>query len=99
MSDREAARGTERDIVICGAGPVGAACALFLRERGIAADRIALIDARTRAEAAKDDRMIAIAHGSATLLSRIGAWRDSALPAPRRSPPSTSRIAGASAAP
>ncbi len=66
----------ERDIVICGAGPVGAACALFLRERGIAADRIALVDARTREAAAKDDRMIAISHGSATLLARIGAWRD-----------------------
>lgn len=66
---------SERDIVICGAGPVGAACALFLRERGIAADRIALIDARTREAAAQDDRMIAISHGSATLLARIGAWR------------------------
>ena len=68
-----------RDFVICGAGPVGAACALFLRERGIAADRIALIDARTREAAAKDDRMIAISHGSATLLARIGAWRGGAL--------------------
>ncbi len=68
-----------RDFVICGAGPAGAACALFLRERGIAADRIALIDARTREAAAKDDRMIAISHGSATLLARIGAWRGGAL--------------------
>lgn len=66
---------SERDIVICGAGPVGAACALFLRERGIAASRIALIDARTRMAAAHDDRMIAISHGSATLLARLGAWR------------------------
>ena len=71
---------TDRDIVICGAGPVGAACALFLRERGIAASRIALIDARTREAAAQDDRMIAISHGSATLLARIGAWRDSVEP-------------------
>ena len=67
---------TDRDIVICGAGPVGAACALFLRERGIAASRIALVDARTREAAAKDDRLIAISHGSATLLARIGAWRN-----------------------
>ncbi len=79
-TEREFERETERDIVVCGAGPVGAACVLFLRERGIAADRIALIDARTREAAAHDDRMIAISHGSATLLSRMGAWRDSALP-------------------
>ena len=70
---------TDRDIAICGAGPVGAACALFLCERGVAASRIALIDARTREAAASDDRMIAISHGSATLLARIGAWRESAL--------------------
>ncbi len=68
----------ERDVdfAICGAGPVGAACALFLRERGIDATRIALIDARTAQAAAADDRMIAISNGSATLLSRLGAWRE-----------------------
>ena len=77
MADRAMA---DRDIVICGAGPVGAACALFLRGRGIAPSRIALIDARTRQAAARDDRMIAISHGSTTLLARIGAWRDGALP-------------------
>ena len=56
MADRAA------DIAICGAGPVGAACALFLVERGIAASRIALVDARTREAAAKDDRKIGRAH-------------------------------------
>lgn len=66
----------EVDLVVCGAGPVGAACVLFLRERGIAASRIALVDARTREAAAADDRLIAISHGSATLLSRLGAWPD-----------------------
>ena len=68
--------GRDVDLVICGAGPVGAVCALFLRERGIAAARIALVDARTRDAAASDDRMIAISHGSATLLARLGAWHD-----------------------
>ncbi len=63
------------DLAICGAGPIGAAFALFLRERGVEADRIALIDARTAEAAAADDRMIAISHGSATLLARLGAWR------------------------
>lgn len=68
------------DIVICGAGPVGAACALFLCERGVPASRIALIDARTSEAAASDDRMIAISHGSATLLARLGAWHDGVAP-------------------
>ena len=63
------------DLAICGAGPVGAAFALFLAERGVAPDRIALIDARSADAAAADDRMIAISHGSATLLARLGAWR------------------------
>ncbi len=66
-----------RDVVICGAGPVGAACALFLRERGMAPDRIAIADARKRDEARGDDRMVAISHGSRTLLARIGAWHAS----------------------
>ncbi len=64
------------DFVIAGAGPAGAAFALFLRERGIGAARIALVDARSREAAAADDRMIAISEGSATLLARLGAWRD-----------------------
>jgi 2-octaprenyl-6-methoxyphenol hydroxylase len=68
------------DLAICGAGPVGAAFALFLRERGVAADRIALIDARSAAAAAADDRMIALSHGSATLLARLGAWRPGVAP-------------------
>lgn len=67
-------------IAICGAGPVGAACALFLRERGVPATSIALVDARSREAAEADDRMIAISHGSATLLARLGAWRDGADP-------------------
>jgi 2-octaprenyl-6-methoxyphenol hydroxylase len=70
----------EHDFVIAGAGPAGAAFALFLRERGIAAARIALVDARTREAAAADDRMIAISQGSATLLRRLGAWRDATDP-------------------
>ena len=69
----------DADIAICGAGPVGAALALFLRERGVAASRIVSIDARTREAAAADDRMIAISQGSATLLRRLGAWHDGAV--------------------
>jgi 2-octaprenyl-6-methoxyphenol hydroxylase len=66
------------DIAIAGAGPVGAACALFLRERGVPAARIALVDARTAEAADRDDRLIAISHGSATLLARLGAWQHAA---------------------
>ncbi len=71
-----AAAMTERhvDVTICGAGPVGAACALFLRERGMPADRLAIVDARTADAAAADDRTFAISHGSATLFERLGAW-------------------------
>lgn len=71
--DRDAA-----DIAICGAGPVGAACALLLVEAGFPASRVALVGARTRDAAAADDRMIALAYGSATLLARLGVWRDRA---------------------
>jgi 2-octaprenyl-6-methoxyphenol hydroxylase len=66
------------DIAICGAGPIGAAVARFLRERGVDASRIVLVDAKTRAAAAAEDRMIAISHGSATLLARLGAWTPTA---------------------
>ena len=66
------------DIAIAGAGPVGAACALFLLEAGMDASRIKLVDARTREAAADDSRMIALAHGSAALLARLGVWRDRA---------------------
>ncbi len=68
------------DVAIAGAGPVGAAFALFLRERGVPADRIALFDARSADAAAADDRMIAISEGSATLLARLGAWHDGERP-------------------
>lgn len=68
------------DIAIAGAGPVGAACALFLVEAGFDASRIRLVDARTQAAAADDSRMIALAHGSAALLARLGVWRDRAEP-------------------
>ena len=65
---------TEFDIAICGAGPVGMALALLLVERAVPAARIALIDAKPLAVAAADPRSIALAHGSAQILQRIGAW-------------------------
>ncbi len=64
------------EVLVAGAGGAGAAFALFLRERGMDAAAIALVDARSAGAARADDRLIAISHGSATLLARLDAWRD-----------------------
>jgi 2-octaprenyl-6-methoxyphenol hydroxylase len=68
------------DIAICGAGPVGLALALLLVKRGVAAQRIALIDARGVEPAAKDPRSIAVSWGSRQLLEQIHAWPSAATP-------------------
>ncbi len=62
------------DIAICGAGPVGMALAALLVRRGVAAPRIALIDAKPLAQVLTDPRSIALSYGSAQLLQEIGAW-------------------------
>ena len=64
----------EVDIAICGAGPVGQALALLLIKRGVAADRIMLIDAKTIEQARQDARSIALSYGSRQLLEGIGVW-------------------------
>jgi 2-octaprenyl-6-methoxyphenol hydroxylase len=68
------ASGTTYDAAICGAGPVGMALAALLVRRGVAPDRIALIDARSLGQAITDPRSIALSYGSAMLLEEIGAW-------------------------
>lgn len=62
------------DVLIVGAGPVGAALALLLQESGLS---IQLLEAR--AGAAQDGRTLALSHGSRVILERAGAWTD-ALP-------------------
>jgi len=62
------------DVAICGAGPVGMALAVLLARRGMAPARIALIDAKSRDQAAADPRSIALSHGSRLLLDDAGAW-------------------------
>ncbi|MES2934566.1 MAG: FAD-dependent monooxygenase [Pseudomonadota bacterium] len=62
------------DIAICGAGPVGLATAALLVQRGTAAQRVALIDAKTLAQASVDPRSIALSYGSRQILEQIGAW-------------------------
>jgi 2-octaprenyl-6-methoxyphenol hydroxylase len=64
----------DADIVVCGGGPVGLAFSLLLVKNGVAARRIALIDAKTIDQAAADPRSIAISYGSRQILEEIGAW-------------------------
>jgi len=65
---------TTYDVAICGAGPAGMALAALLAKRGMPAARIALIDAKTLAQASNDPRSIALSWGSRQILEEIGAW-------------------------
>ncbi|MDR3479183.1 MAG: FAD-dependent monooxygenase [Burkholderiaceae bacterium] len=64
----------EVDIAVCGAGPVGLAFALLLVKRGLPAERITLIDAKSVEQAADDPRSIALSYGSKQIMEEIGAW-------------------------
>jgi 2-octaprenyl-6-methoxyphenol hydroxylase len=50
------------------------ALAALLVKRGMPAGRVALIDAKTLAQAGKDPRSIALSYGSRQILEEIGAW-------------------------
>lgn len=65
---------SDYDIAICGAGPVGLTLALLLVRRGVAAERIALIDAKSAEQAAADPRSIALSYGSRQILEDVGCW-------------------------
>ena len=65
---------TDFDVAICGAGPIGLALALLAVKRGTPARRIALIDAKSVAQACADPRSIALSYGSRQILEDIGAW-------------------------
>ncbi len=60
------------DLLIVGAGPVGMALALALRDAGL---DIALVDARRRGAARHDPRVLALAEGSRQTLQRLGVWQ------------------------
>ncbi|MEB0011349.1 UbiH/UbiF/VisC/COQ6 family ubiquinone biosynthesis hydroxylase [Glaciimonas sp. Gout2] len=62
------------DIAICGAGPVGVTLAALLIKRGVAPDRIALIDGKTIDQARLDPRAIALSYGSRQILEDVRAW-------------------------
>jgi len=68
------------DIAIAGAGPVGMATAALLIKRGVAAERIALIDAKPPQAAQQDPRSIALSQGSRQLLEQVGAWTRAGTP-------------------
>jgi len=61
----------ESDILIIGAGPVGMALALALKD---GPHSVTLLDARERGAARQDPRVLALSHGSRLTLERLGVW-------------------------
>ncbi|MHB1372856.1 MAG: FAD-dependent monooxygenase [Thauera sp.] len=59
------------DLLIVGAGPVGLALALALKDAGL---DIVLADARTCEAVTRDPRDLALAHGTRLTLQRLGVW-------------------------
>ena len=57
-------------VLIVGAGPVGAVCALALQQQGIAAH---VLEAQP-ADARVDTRTLALSYGSRLILDRLGVW-------------------------
>ncbi|THF64415.1 FAD-dependent monooxygenase [Pseudothauera rhizosphaerae] len=67
---------TEHDLLVAGAGPVGLALALALKDSGL---DVALADTRQPEAVAADPRVLALSHGTRLTLERLGVWQ--ALPA------------------
>ena len=65
---------TDFDIAICGAGPVGLTLAALLVKQGVTPERIALIDAKTIEQTARDPRAIALSFGSRQIFEAINSW-------------------------
>lgn len=59
-----------KPVLIVGAGPVGAVCALALQQQGIAAQ---VLEAQPE-DARVDTRTLALSHGSRLILERLGVW-------------------------
>ncbi|MGA7179140.1 MAG: FAD-dependent monooxygenase [Thiobacillaceae bacterium] len=60
-----------RNLVIVGAGPVGAVCALALKQGGL--DPL-VVEARAADVTSNDRRTLALSHGSRQILERLGVW-------------------------
>lgn len=58
------------DVLIVGAGPVGAVCALALQQQGIA---VQMLEAQPQ-EVRGDTRTLALSHGARLILDRLGVW-------------------------
>ena len=61
------------DVVIVGAGPVGAATALALADSGL---DVVTLDARAQGELGRGDRSLALSHGARLIFERLGVWGD-----------------------
>jgi 2-octaprenyl-6-methoxyphenol hydroxylase len=61
----------EENIVIAGAGPVGAVCALAMKQGGL--DPL-LLEARPQNMPVNDRRTLALSYGSRLILERLGVW-------------------------
>jgi 2-octaprenyl-6-methoxyphenol hydroxylase len=59
------------DLVIVGAGPVGATLALTLADSDL---DVLLLDARPPGETLRGDRSLALSHGTRLVLERLGVW-------------------------
>lgn len=59
------------DVIIVGAGPVGATCALLAARQGVG---VTLLEAR--AGASRETRTLALSHGSREILESCGVWSD-----------------------
>lgn len=59
------------DLVIVGAGPVGATLALALRESEL---DVVTLDARPVGTIARSDRSLALSHGARLIFERLGVW-------------------------
>lgn len=62
-----------RDVVIVGAGPVGATLALALRDAEL---DVVVLDARAKGESLRGDRSLALSHGARLILERQGVWQE-----------------------
>jgi 2-octaprenyl-6-methoxyphenol hydroxylase len=61
------------DVVIVGAGPVGATLALALREADL---DVVVLDTRAKGQSLRGDRSLALSHGARLILERQGVWSE-----------------------